>query len=67
MDMSFSTQALATEFALKSRGKLTIKVHDVPEKIDEQVARLKLQAMGIKIDRLTPVQKSYLAECGEGT
>lgn len=67
MDMSFATQALATEFALKNRRRLAIKVHDVPERIEQQVAKLKLQSMGVGIDKLTAEQKRYLAECGEGT
>ncbi len=67
MDMSFATQSLATEFAMKQSGKLTPKVHDVPKRIDQWVAKLKLESMGIKIDRLTPEQKKYLASSGEGT
>jgi adenosylhomocysteinase len=67
MDMSFAVQALATEFAIKNRGKLGIKVHSVPASIDSKVASLKLKAMGLKIDSLTPDQKKYLAESGEGT
>jgi len=67
MDMSFAVQALATEFAVKSRGKLAVKVHDVPEAIDASVAALKLKSMGLKIDKLTDVQVKYLAESGEGT
>jgi len=67
MDMSFSVQALTTEYALKKRGKLEVKVHRVPDYIDQQIAKLKLQSMGIKIDKLTTEQKRYLAESGEGT
>jgi len=67
MDMSFATQALATEFAVKNRGKLEIKVIDVPAAIEDTVSTLKLKSMGIKIDKLTPEQVAYLAECGEGT
>jgi adenosylhomocysteinase len=67
MDMSFSGQALTTEWARKKEGKLDVKVHDVPREIDEYVAKLKLQTMGIKIDKLTPQQKKYLASSGEGT
>jgi adenosylhomocysteinase len=66
MDMSFATQALASEFAVKQHN-LEIKVHNVPERIEQHVATLKLKTMGIKIDKLTPMQKAYLAECGEGT
>ncbi len=67
MDMSFSTQALTSAFAVKNKGKLEIKVHDVPASIDKKVAELKLKSMDIKIDKLTAVQKRYLAESGEGT
>jgi len=67
MDMSFAVQALATEYALKNRGRLDVRVHNVPDEIDGFVSRLKLKAMGIRIDTLTAVQKAYLAECSEGT
>jgi len=67
MDMSFATQTLTTEFALKKRGRLENMVHNVPEYIEKQVAQLKLGSMGIKIDKLTAEQKRYLAECSEGT
>jgi adenosylhomocysteinase len=67
MDMSFSTQALAAEWCRKLGGKLEIAVHDVPHDIEEVVASLKLKAMNVKIDRLTPEQTEYLASSGEGT
>ncbi|MGB9625982.1 MAG: adenosylhomocysteinase, partial [Phycisphaerae bacterium] len=67
MDMSFATQALSTEFAVKNKGRLAVAVHNVPQEIDAWVARLKLQSMGIRIDRLTAEQKQYLASSGEGT
>jgi len=67
MDMSFSTQALATEYARKKSGKLEPAVHDVPKAIDSWVAKLKLQSMGITIEKLTAEQKAYLASSGEGT
>ena len=67
MDMSFATQALATEFALKKKGKLKAQVYSVPEEIEETVARLKLQTMGIKIDTLTKRQLAYLNSWQEGT
>jgi len=67
MDMSFSTQSLASEFVAKRKGKLDIAVHDVPNTIEENVARLKLSSMGLKIDKLTPEQVIYLASSGEGT
>ena len=67
MDMSFAVQALASEWAYKTRRKLGVRVYDVPRKIDQWVAKLKLQSMNITIDRLTPEQKKYLASSGEGT
>jgi adenosylhomocysteinase len=67
MDMSFANQALCLEYMAKNKGRLEIKVHSVPEEIDKQVARLKLDAMGINIDRLTPQQKKYLTSWEEGT
>ncbi len=67
MDMSFATQALAAEWIVKRRGRLDVAVHDVPQEIEEQVAKLKLHAMGLRIDRLTPAQAQYLSSSGEGT
>jgi len=67
MDMSFANQALCLEYMAKNRGRLEIEVHPVPEEIDKEVARLKLDAMGINIDRLTPQQKKYLTSWEEGT
>jgi len=67
MDMSFANQALCLEYMVKNRGSLDIKVHPVPEAIDKQVARLKLQSMGITIDQLTPEQKRYLSSWEQGT
>jgi adenosylhomocysteinase len=67
MDMSFANQALCLEYMVKNRGSLEVKVHLVPQAIDKQVARLKLQAMGIKIDSLTPEQKKYLTSWEQGT
>jgi adenosylhomocysteinase len=67
MDMSFANQALCMEYLVKNKGKLEIKVQPVPEAIDKEVARLKLQAMGVAIDSLTPEQKKYLASWEEGT
>jgi adenosylhomocysteinase len=66
MDMSFATQALASEWAAKS-GSLAVKVHDVPIEIEEEVASVKLAAMGIKIDTLTAEQKKYLESWESGT
>lgn len=67
MDMSFATQALATEYCVKNRGKLAPKVHDVPREIEEYVARTKLATMGIAIDEMTPDQKAYAASWQHGT
>jgi len=67
MDMSFANQALSLEYIAKNQGKLDIKVFPVPEKIDKQIARLKLDSMGIKIDSLTTEQEKYLTSWEEGT
>ena len=67
MDMSFANQALCLEYIVKNRGSLETKVYPVPEEIDKQVARLKLNSMGINIDTLTPEQKEYLTSWEEGT
>ncbi len=67
MDMSFANQALCLEYIVKNRGRLEPKVYPVPEEIDRQVARLKLDSMGIEIDSLTPEQMAYLTSWEEGT
>ena len=67
MDMSFSTQALESEYVMKKAGKLAAAVYDVPIEIEQQVSRLKLKSMSIAIDKLTPEQVKYLASSGEGT
>jgi len=67
MDMSFANQALCLEYIVKNRGSLETKVYPVPEEIDKQVARLKLNSMGISIDSLTPQQKEYLTSWEQGT
>ncbi|MFC1668455.1 adenosylhomocysteinase [Chlamydiota bacterium] len=67
MDMSFATQALATEFVVKNRGKLEKRVYDVPVEIEDQVARLKLGSMAVAIDTLTKEQKTYLQSWEIGT
>ena len=67
MDMSFSTQVLMSEWVVKSKEKLEPKVYNVPESIEEWVARLKLQSMGIGIDELTEEQKEYLSSWEIGT
>jgi len=67
MDMSFANQALSVEHLVKNSKKLEPKVYPVPTDIDEMVARLKLESMGIGIDKLTPEQEAYLASWSEGT
>ncbi|MCL4828562.1 MAG: adenosylhomocysteinase [Caldilinea sp.] len=67
MDMSFANQALAAEYMLKHGSELKGQVYDVPEAIDQEIARLKLKAMGVEIDVLTPEQQSYLNEWSLGT
>jgi adenosylhomocysteinase len=67
MDMSFANQALSAEYLVKQRGKLPPSVISVPEDIDREVARLKLAALGVGIDKLTAEQERYLASWDEGT
>ncbi len=67
MDMSFANQALSAEYMLKNASQLSKKVYSVPEAIDKEIARLKLDAMRIKIDTLTAEQVSYLNSWEEGT
>jgi adenosylhomocysteinase len=67
MDMSFANQALCLEYIVKNQGKLKRRVYTVPEAIDKEVARLKLNSMGIEIDTLTREQKQYLTSWQEGT
>ena len=67
MDMSFANQALCTEYMVKNARKLEKNVYRVPEAIDKEIARLKLKAMGINIDKLTPEQKRYLQSWEMGT
>jgi adenosylhomocysteinase len=67
MDMSFANQALSAEYMVKNHSQLENRVYSVPEDLDKQVARMKLESMGVKIDRLTPEQEHYLASWSEGT
>ena len=67
MDMSFANQALAAEYLLKNAGKLLKQVYTLPEELDREIARLKLVAMGVHIDTLTPEQSKYLRSWEEGT
>jgi len=67
MDMSFANQALAVEHLVKNKGKLENKVYVLPKRADKMVAKLKLEAMGVKLDILTKEQKKYLSSWQEGT
>jgi adenosylhomocysteinase len=67
MDMSFANQALAADFLVKKGKSLTNQVYTVPAEIDKEIARLKLAALGMKIDTLTAEQKKYLASWEMGT
>jgi adenosylhomocysteinase len=67
MDMSFANQALCAEHIAKHHKDLALAVHDVPQEIDREVARLKLRAMGVTIDTLTDEQQKYLASWESGT
>ena len=67
MDMSFANQALAAEYAVQNAASLERKVYAVPEEIDNEIARLKLEAMGTTIDRVTPEQERYMNSWEEGT
>jgi adenosylhomocysteinase len=67
MDMSFANQALTVEFLAKQHRTLEKKVYPVPREIDQEIARMKLRSMGVKIDELTEEQKDYLASWEKGT
>jgi adenosylhomocysteinase len=67
MDMSFANQALSAEYMVKNANKLEKKVYGVPENIDREIARLKLETMNISIDTLTEEQIKYLNSWKEGT
>lgn len=67
MDMSFANQALGMEFIVKNRGKLENKMYTLPIEVDEEIARIKLESMGIKIDTLTDEQYKYLHSWKQGT
>ncbi|HWP57209.1 MAG TPA: adenosylhomocysteinase [Candidatus Acidoferrales bacterium] len=67
MDMSFATQALACEWAVKNRKKLAPRVYNVPKAVEDWVAELKLASMGIRIDKLTKEQQAYLTSWNLGT
>ena len=65
--MSFANQALAAEFFVKNKGKLDVKVYHIDRAMDTEIARLKLVAMGVKLDKLTREQEHYLGSWQEGT
>ena len=67
MDMSFANQALSAEYLLKNYKNLKPQVYVVPEDIDREIARLKLESMGHRLDKLTAEQEQYLASWQEGT
>jgi adenosylhomocysteinase len=67
MDMSFANQALSAEYLVKNAKKLGKEVYPVPAEIDAEIARLKLKAMGVRIDTLTAAQKKYISSWEEGT
>jgi adenosylhomocysteinase len=67
MDMSFANQALSSEYIIKHATELKNQVYSVPEHLDQQIAKLKLESMGVMIDKLTPEQEHYLASWDEGT
>jgi adenosylhomocysteinase len=67
MDMSFANQALAAEYVVHNAKKLSKDVHRIPAELDQEIARLKLQSMGVAIDTLTPAQRKYLASWDMGT
>jgi adenosylhomocysteinase len=67
MDMSFANQALSVEWIVKNHATLENRVYPVPEDIDREVARLKLHAMNVEIDELTPEQDEYLHSWQQGT
>lgn len=67
MDMSFANQALSAEYLVKNRGKLPPGVHVLPEEVDKEIASLKLRAMGVQIDTLTPEMIEYMSSWETGT
>jgi len=67
MDMSFANQALGTEYLLSHAKDLKPNVYTIPKSLDEEIARLKLEALGVNIDTLTPEQVAYLASWQQGT
>ena len=67
MDMSFANQALSAEYLVKNKGKLPAGVHVLPPEVDQEIAGLKLRAMGVSIDELTPEMLEYMSSWETGT
>ncbi len=67
MAMSFVNQAFACEYLVQNKGKLQTKVYNLPPEKDDEISKLQLEAMGIKIDELTKEQKKYVSSWQEGT
>ncbi len=67
MDMSFANQALACEYLVQNKGKLEPGIYNIPKELDQEIASLKLKAMGIEIDTLTPEQEEYINSWTVGT
>ena len=67
MDMSFANQALSVEYLVRNKGTLSAGVHLLPAEVDTEIASLKLKALGISIDELTPEQLEYISSWETGT
>ena len=67
MSTSFCGQALAVEYLVKNKGKMKVEVITLPKEIDDHIARLQLDALGVSIDEMTEEQKKYMATYSEGT
>jgi adenosylhomocysteinase len=67
MDMSFANQALSVEYLVKNKGKLGADIHLLPEEVDTEIAQLKLNAMKVSIDELTPEMVEYMNSWQSGT
>ena len=67
MDMSFANQALGMEYVIRNADKLDKNVHSLPVEVDQEIARLKLEAIGVRIDTLSAAQEKYLSQWEEGT
>ncbi len=67
MDMSFANQALAVEYLIQNKGKLENRIHTLPAELDMEIAKLKIESMGIKIDELTPAMQEYINSWTVGT